>query len=114
MITRFGMGETVGQVVYEEDRQAFLGDFYGISRPKDYSEATGQAIDVAVRNLVDDAFARTLEILSARRGDLNAGAGLLLERETLTAADFPPMVTGMTTPVGSQGNATSSSSCTLE
>jgi cell division protease FtsH len=91
MITRFGMGEGVGQVVYEEDRQAFLGDFYGTSHPKDYSEATGQAIDVAVRNLVDDAFARALEILSARRGDLDAGAVLLLERETLTIADFPPM-----------------------
>jgi cell division protease FtsH len=91
MITRFGMGEGVGQVVYEEDRQAFLGDFYGTSHPKDYSEATGQAIDVAVRNLVEDAFARALEILSARRGDLDAGAALLLERETLTIADFPPM-----------------------
>ena len=66
MITRFGMGETVGQVVYEEDRQAFLGDFYGTSHAKDYSEATGQAIDLAVRNLVDDAFARAFEILSAR------------------------------------------------
>ena len=64
-------------------------------------------MDVAVRNLVDDAFARALEILSARRGDLGAGAGLLLERETLTAADFPPMGTAMTKLVGPQGNAIS-------
>jgi len=95
MVTRFGMGEAVGQVVYEEDRQAFLGDFYGTSHPKDYSEATGQSIDVAVRGLVDEAFAHALQILEARRSDLDAGAALLLEREMLIATDFPPMVTGI-------------------
>ena len=89
------MGEAVGQVVYEEDRQAFLGDFYGTSHPKDYSEATGQSIDVAVRGLVDEAFAHALQILEARRSDLDAGAALLLEREMLIATDFPPMVTGI-------------------
>jgi cell division protease FtsH len=95
MVTRFGMGEAVGQVVYEEDRQTFLGDFYGTSHPKDYSEATGQSIDVAVRGLVDEAFAHALQILEARRSDLDAGAALLLEREMLIATDFPPMVTGI-------------------
>lgn len=93
MVTHFGMGEGVGQVVYEDDRQTFLGDFYGTSHPKDYSEATGQAIDRAVRGLVDGAFERALEILKKRRNDLEAGAALLLERETLTTDEFPALST---------------------
>ena len=107
MVTRFGMGEAVGQVVYEEDRQAFLGDFYGTSHPKDYSEATGQAIDVAVRRLVDDAFAQALRILTTRRTDLETGAALLLERETLVAEDFPPMMTGVSMPAKPKSNGSS-------
>jgi cell division protease FtsH len=100
MVTRFGMAGSVGQVVYEEDRQAFLGDFYGTSHPKDYSEATGRTIDIAVRELVDEAFAHALEILKARRNDLEAGAALLLERETLTSAEFPPIAPSPVKSVG--------------
>ncbi|PMR68405.1 ATP-dependent zinc metalloprotease FtsH [Halomonas heilongjiangensis] len=92
MATRFGMADDAGQVVYEEERQAFLGDIYGTSQPREYSEATAREIDLAVRQLVDEAYARATEILAGRRADLLAGAALLLERETLTAAEFPPML----------------------
>lgn len=102
MVTHFGMADAVGQVVYEEDRQAFLGgDFYGTAHPKDYSEATGREIDLAVREMVDKAYDRALEILEQRRDELTAGAALLLEHETLTADEFPAM-----RPVGQQGSGT--------
>jgi len=42
-----------------------------------------------VRDLLGKGLARAQEILSARRADLDAGARLLLERETVTADDFP-------------------------
>ncbi|MCE8016150.1 ATP-dependent zinc metalloprotease FtsH [Halomonas sp. MCCC 1A17488] len=92
MVTRFGMADSVGQVVYEEDRQAFLGnDFYGTAHPKDYAEATGREIDLAVRDLVADAYTQASQILERRRDELTAGATKLLERETLTADEFPAM-----------------------
>ncbi|MBB3189182.1 ATP-dependent zinc metalloprotease FtsH [Halomonas cerina] len=91
MATRFGMATEAGQVVYEKDRQAFLGDIYGTHQPHDYSEATAREIDLSVRQLVDEAYALARETLAARRQDLLEGAALLLERETLTAEEFPAM-----------------------
>lgn len=91
MVTRFGMSDEGGQVIYEEDRQAFLGDRFGLGRPKSYSEATARDIDTAVRRLVDEAFEQAIQILTRRHEDLKAGATLLLEHETLTAQDFPPL-----------------------
>ncbi|MDW5377926.1 ATP-dependent zinc metalloprotease FtsH [Halomonas sp. HP20-15] len=91
MVTRFGMSDEGGQVIYEEDRQAFLGDKFGLARPKSYSEATARDIDAAVGRLVDDAFDHATQILTGRRNDLENGAAMLLERETLTVQDFPPM-----------------------
>ncbi|PKG48920.1 MULTISPECIES: ATP-dependent zinc metalloprotease FtsH [Halomonadaceae] len=91
MVTRFGMSEEGGQVIYEEDRQAFLGDKFGLAKPKTYSEETAREIDTAIRRLVDDAFDKATQILTRRRKVLETGAAMLLERETLTAQDFPPI-----------------------
>ncbi|NVF14596.1 ATP-dependent zinc metalloprotease FtsH [Vreelandella maris] len=91
MVTRFGMSEEGGQVIYEEDRQAFLGDKFGLAKPKTYSEETAREIDTAIRRLVDDAFDSATQILTRRRKVLETGAAMLLERETLTAQDFPPI-----------------------
>ncbi|AJY50927.1 ATP-dependent zinc metalloprotease FtsH [Halomonas sp. KO116] len=91
MVTRFGMSEEGGQVIYEEDRQAFLGDKFGLAKPKTYSEETAREIDTAIRRLVDDAFDSATQILTRRRQVLETGAAMLLERETLTAQDFPPI-----------------------
>jgi len=91
MVTRFGMAKTVGQVVYEEDRQAFLGNAFGTTKPKDYSEETAREIDIAMRDLVTKAFEKAIAVLTENRADLDAGAALLLERETITSDDFPPI-----------------------
>tara|TARA_R110000751_G_scaffold10293_3_gene37819 strand:- start:909 stop:2756 length:1848 start_codon:yes stop_codon:yes gene_type:complete len=91
MVTRFGMSEEGGQVIYEEDRQAFLGDKFGLAKPKTYSEETAREIDTAIRRLVDDAFDSATQVLTRRRQVLETGAAMLLERETLTAQDFPPI-----------------------
>jgi len=90
MVTRFGMAEKLGQMTYEEQRQSFLGDAGLIAgAPRRYSEETAREIDCAVRALTDRARQRALDILATYRGQLEAGARLLLERETLLAADLP-------------------------
>ena len=91
MVTRFGMAGDIGQVVYEEERQAFMGEAFGAFQSKEYSEETAREIDVAVRALVDKAFERAVQVLNQRRADLDAGAALLLEKETITADEFPPI-----------------------
>jgi len=91
MVVRFGMVPGFGQVVYEQSRNVFLGDTPVATGAKSYSEDTAREIDVAVRRLVDHAYARAKDILTKRRADLEAGTRLLLEKETLTPEEFPPL-----------------------
>jgi cell division protease FtsH len=96
MVTRFGMSEEAGQMVYEPQRQAFLGDsIYGVSQQREYSEASAKLIDNEIRILVDRALTDATEILEKRRADLDEGAALLLENEVLTADEFPPIQSNM-------------------
>ena len=90
-VTRFGMDEKVGQAVLEEQRQQWLGEVPGAARARDYSEETAREIDLAVRRLIEDAFNAAKDLLAGRQADLHSGAELLLERETLTAEDFPQL-----------------------
>lgn len=94
MVTRFGMTEELGQAVYERQRQAFLGDAGLSMGPKNYSETTAREIDTAVRQLVEEAFEKATEVLTARRKTLEEGAKLLLKNETLTPEEFPPLTSG--------------------
>ncbi|MHC2791865.1 cell division protease FtsH [Mesorhizobium jarvisii] len=90
-VTRFGMDPTVGQAVLEEQRLQWLGDGPGLPNKKDYSEATAREVDLAVRGMIDEAFANARDLLRERITDLRAGARLLLEKETLTPDDFAPL-----------------------
>jgi len=83
MVVRFGMDETLGNVTYEQPQAPLLGNVLPGAAVHDYSEDTARRIDVAVRALVADAFARATSVLEARRDRLEAGARALLERETL-------------------------------
>ena len=89
-ITRFGMNSVLGLPVLEEEKQQWLGDG-SMLHPKDYSEATAREVDLAIRNALDEASKGAKELLLSRIDDLKAGARLLLERETITPEDFPPL-----------------------
>jgi cell division protease FtsH len=95
MVTRYGMDPELGHVRYEEDPARFLGPLAALGAPRhDYSEDTARRIDKAVRGLVDDAFARALRLLTARRATLDEGARRLLERETLGEAELRALAAG--------------------
>ncbi len=91
MATRYGMEEAIGQVAYDPQRQAFLGEGALGWSPREYSEDTAREIDLAVRALVEQAFDAATVVLTRRREELEAGAALLLERETITPDDFPAL-----------------------
>ncbi|MNZ71570.1 ATP-dependent zinc metalloprotease FtsH 4 [compost metagenome] len=100
IVTRFGMSADLGQAVLERQGNSFLGDNVIAMREKDYSEQTAREIDLAVRQLIDKAYRRAGEILQQRRADLDEGARLLLERETITPDDFPPLRPTAAPPTG--------------
>jgi len=90
MVTRFGMDPLIGDRIYAPAPQPFLGTNQQ-DRLVSASEATSREIDLAVKDLIERAATLAQTTLEARRNDLEAGALLLLERETVTAADFEPL-----------------------
>ncbi|MCP2227345.1 cell division protease FtsH [Pseudomonas silensiensis] len=91
LLTRFGMSAELGLAVLERKTATYLGDsMQGVSE-KDYSEQTAREIDLGIRALLDEAYTRAKALLQSRRTDLDAGARLLLEKETLTPEEFPPL-----------------------
>ncbi|MFC5462284.1 ATP-dependent zinc metalloprotease FtsH [Massilia niabensis] len=83
MVTRYGMDKKLGHLAYEEERQSSLGMPLAERRGRDYSEMTAREIDCAVREIVEQAFARAVELLSARRQLLETAARRLMDKETL-------------------------------
>lgn len=88
MVTRYGMEEKLGHLVYEEERSTFLPTPQAARQPRSYSESTAREIDCAVRAIVDKAFARTVALLEKRRHLLEVTAQQLMEKETLNEEEL--------------------------
>jgi cell division protease FtsH len=91
IVTRFGMTAELGQAVLERQSASYLGEQAIGLREKDYSEETAREVDLSVRALIDGAYARAKALLQSRRAELEQGAQLLLEKETLTPEEFPAL-----------------------
>ena len=87
MVTVYGMSERLGTVSFDSGHdEVFIGRTMGHSRG--YSEAVAAQIDEEVRAIVDGAYSRCQEILSAQRDKLDAVAHYLLEHETMEREAF--------------------------
>ena len=87
MVTRYGMSDRVGNVVFDSGHgEVFIGR--SMAQTKNYSEEVAALIDEEVKTLIDNAYARCQEILSARRKELDFVADYLLKYENMDAADF--------------------------
>ncbi|WP_269583709.1 ATP-dependent zinc metalloprotease FtsH [Roseibium sp. Sym1] len=87
IVMRYGMEADLGNRVYSAQRQNFLGQPAGDL--VEVSDQTQREIDLAIKTRVEAAFSRARQLLEAHRKDLDAGAELLLSKETLTDQDFP-------------------------
>jgi cell division protease FtsH len=88
MVTRYGMDKKLGHTAYETEHGNFLGQpVEGGGRR--FSEDTAREVDISVREHVEGAYARALEILQRRRDDIERLAKILLEKETLRADELP-------------------------
>jgi cell division protease FtsH len=99
VVTRYGMHGELGHVVYENERQNYLGQVAPSFGEKPYSEATAREIDLAVRDIVANMYRRTLELLRARESLLRESAARLLERETLGETDLEHIRAAAAAPV---------------
>ena len=88
MVMRYGMEEKLGHVTYEAERPLFLGAPGALAQGREFSEETAREIDRAVRTIVESAFNKATRILIQARGQLDQGAQLLLQKETLVEEDL--------------------------
>jgi len=82
MVKEYGMSQTLGQVYLSHDRRARFLDIQQEPRG-DYSEATAQAIDKEVAQIIATQYDTAMSILRQKRDVLEKGAKLLLEKEKI-------------------------------
>ena len=92
MVTRYGMAAELGQVVFAPQSPGFLpvnhGATLGLPPERPFSDATADAIDHALRGLVDSAYTQAGQLLAAHRALLDEMAARLLDHETLDEAEL--------------------------
>jgi cell division protease FtsH len=82
MVTEFGMSDRLRAASFRYgEEHLFLGK--ELTQPREFSEHTAQVIDEEVREIVNAAEDRALEILQHRSKALEALSDALLDRETL-------------------------------
>jgi len=95
MVARYGMDADLGNVSYETQQSSFLEGQAPRYIERSYSEATAEAMDRAVRDVLREVSERALEILRANRVILETAAERLLEIETLGEAELRDLARGL-------------------
>lgn len=93
MVTEYGMSENLGPITYGgKHEEVFLGrDF---STHRNYSEHVASAIDNEVRSIIQTAYSKAEQLLSAHLDGLHRVAEALLDREKLDMQEFEELFAG--------------------
>ena len=85
MVTAYGMNNKVGNVSFYDPSQEN-------TFTKPYSEETGKIIDEEVRNIIDEAYKRTLKLLTEKKQEVEILAKELLDKEVLHKSDVEELI----------------------
>ncbi len=95
MVCTYGMSEKLGALTFgKKHTSLFLGTEYG--EEKNYSEQTARQIDTEVKALIDKSYQRVKSLLQENRSMLDALAGKLEEKETLSGEEVEAIVKNLT------------------
>ena len=86
MITKYGMSEKLGNLVFGNEHEVFLGKDYG--HVQNYSDRLAGIIDDEVKSIIDEAYEQVIQILNKYLDMLNAMAATLLEKEKMEGDEF--------------------------
>ena len=78
MVVRWGLSDKMGPVMYGEEESQMPG-----AGQSTYSEDTAREIDIEVRRMLDDCYARSVKILKDNMDILHAMKDALMEYETI-------------------------------
>jgi len=85
MVTAYGMNKKVGNVSFYDPTQEN-------TFTKPFSEETGKIIDEEVRGIIDDAYQRTLKLLTEKKNQVEVLAKELLDKEVLHKSDVEELI----------------------
>ena len=97
MVCRFGMSDTFGFQSFQEP-PAFSAE----ETPPPFSPATAEAIDLEVKRLVDEAYAKAKKMLDENLPKLTLLATTLLDKESMDGRDVEKLL-GITRPDDADG-----------
>ena len=87
MVGTYGMSAKMGNVAFDAGSdEVFIGKSMGHTRP--YSEKTAAEMDGEIRAIIDGAYEKAQEILTAYRSQLTAISEYLLANETMSGEVF--------------------------
>lgn len=87
MITKYGMSDELSNLVFgDENDEVFLGKSYVHAR--NYSEEISAKIDIEIKKIIDDAYAKVKQILTENKEKLEDVCKALLDKERLEADEF--------------------------
>lgn len=86
MVQVYGMNSRVGQVSFPSDNSG------GYPQDKLYSEATAEMMDEEVREIVAEAYQRTLDLMESKKEQVKLVAELLLKQETISHTDISKLI----------------------
>lgn len=86
IVTVYGMNSKIGNVSFYDSKQSE----YNFTKP--YSDATAELIDKEVKSLIDEAYARTKDLLKDKRNELEIVAKELLEKEIIFQNDLERLI----------------------
>jgi cell division protease FtsH len=92
MVTKFGMSDAMGTMVYTGSEQ---DSFFGSMSSKTVSEATQQKVDAEIRRILDEQYAIARKLLESNRDKVNAMAAALMEYETIDADQINDIMAGL-------------------
>lgn len=85
---KYGMIEELGHISYEDPTEKYLETAGIYDGHKNYSEKVAEKIDIRVKELVDAAFLRAIEIILKYQVAIEMAAKELLQKETLSEDDL--------------------------
>jgi cell division protease FtsH len=88
MVTKYGMSDAMGTMVYADDEGGF-----GM-HSKTISEATQQKVDAEIRRILDGQYAVARRILEEKREAVEVMANALIEWETIDAEQVKEIMDG--------------------
>ena len=87
MVTRYGFSENIGVINYdEEDNEVFIGR--DLAHTRSHSETVAGEIDVEVKRIIDECYAKAKDIIMQHEDVLHSCAALLIEKEKIGQEEF--------------------------